>query len=139
MRRNGLLSDFLSHLLAKWSAWPLWRKSVLALAFLAFLIDLTLRIAAPKSEARKAWMRGVERVGAFWTGIILSFVYFLTVAALGIGMKLLGKDLLDKSLKPEPTYWRRHEQNQRRVRAKSLAGSAILRGSAFRNRVCTGC
>ena len=26
-------------------------------------------------------------------------------------MRLLGKDPLDRRLKPEPTFWRRHEPN----------------------------
>jgi hypothetical protein len=38
-------------------------------------------------------------------------VYFVSVSFVSIFMKLRGRDLLDRGLDPEPTFWRPHEPN----------------------------
>ena len=53
----------------------------------------------------------VEVLARAWAAVILSFVYLLSVGPIGLGMRLLGKDPLDRSLRPEPTFWRAHEPN----------------------------
>jgi hypothetical protein len=53
----------------------------------------------------------VAAVGAVWTAVILSVVYLLSVGPVSLAMRLRGKDPLDRSLAPEPTFWRTHEQN----------------------------
>jgi hypothetical protein len=87
------------------------KKTVFTLAVLAFLIELGLRHLAPRSALYARWTRGMEAVGGFWTGIILSIVYFVSVAFVSGFMKLFGKDPLDRSLKAEATFWRRHDPN----------------------------
>jgi len=76
-----------------------------------FLIELAFRRLAPKSQAYVRWTKGIETVGKFWTAIILSIVYFLSVSLVSLFMKLFGKDPLDRSLKAEPSFWRAHEPN----------------------------
>jgi hypothetical protein len=41
----------------------------------------------------------------------LSFVYLLSVGPVGLGMRLFGKDPLDRALTAEPSFWRAHEPN----------------------------
>jgi hypothetical protein len=95
----------------KIAAWPAHRKVFLTAAVLVFLTELALRRFAPRSRAYAQWKKGFEAVGRFWTGIILSVVYFVSVAGVSAVMRLLGKDPLDRKLDREPTWWRRHDPN----------------------------
>jgi hypothetical protein len=51
--------------------------------------------------------------------VILGVIYFVSVSVVGIAMRLMGKDPLDRGLKPEPTFWRTHEPNPLGPRAAS--------------------
>jgi hypothetical protein len=93
------------------AAWPMHRKVLLSVAVLVFLTELAFRRFAPRSRAYATWTRGFQAVGRFWTGAILSVVYFVSVAGVSLGMRLFGRDPLDRSLDREPTWWRRHEPN----------------------------
>jgi hypothetical protein len=98
--------------LTSWvAALPLHTKLLLGLAATVLLVELAFRRLAPRSMAYRRWTAGVEKVGMVWTAVILSLVYFTTVAMVGIAMRLLGKDPLDRSLRPEPTFWRPHDPN----------------------------
>jgi hypothetical protein len=85
------------------------RGRVFLFACTVMLVDLAFRYVAPKSEAYKKWTSGIQAVGKFWTGIILSIVYFATVSVISLFMKLFGSDPLDRSLGAEPSFWRAHE------------------------------
>ena len=50
-------------------------------------------------------------IGSMWTAVILSVVYFLSVAGVSLFMKLFGKDPLDRTLAPEASFWRAHQPN----------------------------
>ena len=93
------------------AAWPMHRKVLLSVAALVLLTELAFRRFAPRSRAYATWTRGFQAVGRFWTGAILSVVYFVSVAGVSAGMRLFGRDPLDRSLDHEPTWWRRHEPN----------------------------
>jgi hypothetical protein len=95
----------------KVAAWPMHRKVLFSAAVLVFLTELAFRRFAPRSRAYARWKKGFEAVGRFWTGIILSVVYFVSVAGVSAVMRLLGKDPLDRKLDREPTWWRRHDPN----------------------------
>lgn len=87
------------------------KKAVLGLATLMFLVEIGLRRFAPRSTAYARWTRGIEAVGAVWTAVLLSIIYTLSVGPVGLGMRLLGKDPLDRAIGPEPTSWHPHEPN----------------------------
>ena len=74
-------------------------------------VELLLRRFAPSSRAYAAWQHFFETIGGVWTAVILSIVYFLSVSLVAAGMRLLGKDPLDRSLRSEATFWRPHEPN----------------------------
>jgi len=95
----------------KIAAWPTHRKVLFAAAIVFFLTELAFRRFAPKSRAYAKWTKGFEAVGRFWTGVILSVVYFVSVAAVSAAMKLFGRDPLDRKLDREPTWWRAHDPN----------------------------
>ena len=95
----------------KIAAWPTHRKILFSVAVVVFLTELAFRRFAPGSRAYAQWTRVFQAVGKFWTGIILSVVYFVSVAAVSGFMRLLRRDPLDRKLDREPTWWRRHDPN----------------------------
>jgi hypothetical protein len=91
-------------------AWP-FRYKVLALAAVVVLAELLLRRFARKSSFYAAWTRAFEWIGSVWTAILLSLIYLVAVGPVSLFMRIAGKDLLDRTLVPRPTYWRPHEPN----------------------------
>jgi hypothetical protein len=94
-----------------WFAGLALRYKILAFATSVVLVELGFRRLAPKSGAYRKWTRFFEGIGAVWTAVILSVVYVVSVGPVGLGMRLLGKDLLDRALTRESSFWRRHEPN----------------------------
>lgn len=74
-------------------------------------VELLLRRFAPRSRAYAAWTHFFESLGSVWTAVILAIVYFVSVSLVALGMRLFGKDPLDRSLRAEPSFWRPHEPN----------------------------
>jgi hypothetical protein len=100
----------IASILATIWAWP-FRYKLLALAALVVLTELLLRRFARKSSFYGAWTRAFEWIGSVWTAILLTLVYVVAVGPVSFFMRVTGKDLLDRSLVPRPTYWRLHEPN----------------------------
>jgi hypothetical protein len=106
--------------LSSWAAGlPLHNKVLIGLASTVLVVELAFRRFAPRSAAYRKWTAAFVVVGSVWTAIILSIVYFASVSVVGIGMRLLGKDPLDRGLRPEPSFWRNHEPNPLGPRAAS--------------------
>jgi hypothetical protein len=98
--------------LAHWfSGLPTYKQALLLVATTMFVVELILRRFARGTPLYKKWTAFFEGIGAFWSAIILSLVYFVSVAGIFVFMKLLGKDLLDRRLNAEPSFWRKHEPN----------------------------
>jgi hypothetical protein len=100
---------------ARAAAWlaglPIHTKVLLTLATTLMVVELVLRRFARGTRVYAGWTRGLEALGHFWTAIILSLVYFVSVAGVGIVMRALRKDPLDRGLEQEPSYWRPHDPN----------------------------
>lgn len=109
-RKREALLETSNQTWASFAGLPL-RWKVLAFATLVVLVELAFRYAAPKSAAYRAWTRFFEGLGHVWTAVLLGFVYFLSISLVSLGMRLAGKDPLDRSLTPEPSFWRPHEPN----------------------------
>jgi hypothetical protein len=90
---------------------PTHNKVLLAVATTVFVVELALRRFAPRSVAYAKWTALFHAIGAMWTAVILSIVYFVSVAVVSAFMKLSGKDPLDRRLAGEPSFWRAHEAN----------------------------
>ncbi len=88
-----------------------WKQILLTFATAVFLIELLLRNVAAGTPLYKKWTAFFEGIGVFWTAIILSFVYVLSVGPIGLFMRLAGRDLLDRGMAKEPTFWRAYEPN----------------------------
>jgi hypothetical protein len=102
---------FLKHFGSHLAQMSTLKKSVLAFACTVFLVELAFRRFGRGSTAYVAWTRFFEGIGKVWTGVILSLVYVLSVGPIGLVMRLLGKDLLDRNLAAEASFWRAHEPN----------------------------
>ena len=94
----------------RFAGWP-FRWKLLAFATLVVLIEIAFRRFAPKSLAYKRWTAFFEGIGKVWTGVLLAVIYVVSVGPIGLGMRLFGKDPLDRSLLPELSFWRSHEPN----------------------------
>ena len=90
---------------------PTHNKVLLAVATTVFVVELALRRFAPRSVVYARWTAVFHAIGAVWTAVILSVVYFVSVAGVSAFMKLSGKDPLDRKLAPEPSFWRAHQPN----------------------------
>ena len=53
----------------------------------------------------KVWMAFAVILGYFVSRILLSAIFYLVVTPIGLVMRLLGKDLLDRKLKDRDSYW----------------------------------
>jgi hypothetical protein len=51
------------------------------------------------------WMRGAEALGWFNTRVLLGLVYFLMMTPIGVLMRLLGRDPLNRRLRDRSSYW----------------------------------
>ena len=105
------VSDVPSRVAHWFAALPPYKQGLLLLATTMFVVELILRRFARGTVLYKRWTAFFEGLGAFWSAVILSIVYFVSVASIWFFMKLAGKDLLDRKLTPEPSFWRAHEPN----------------------------
>ncbi len=90
---------------------PTHTRVLLAVATSMLVIELLLRQVAPKSRLYAKWTALFLAIGKVWTVVLLSILYLVAIGPMALGMKLFGKDPLDRSLGPEPSFWRAHEPN----------------------------
>jgi hypothetical protein len=53
------------------------------------------------------WMSLAAILGYFVSRIILTVLYFFVITPIGLFMRLLGKDILDKKMDSRQSYWHR--------------------------------
>ena len=87
------------------------RWKIVAAATIVVLVELAFRRLAPKSRAYARWSGFFQGIGKVWTTILLAIVYVFSVGPVGLGMRIFGRDPLDRRLLPEPSFWRAHEPN----------------------------
>jgi hypothetical protein len=105
------IPSFLARLGAKLAGLPTHTKVLLSVATALFLTELFLRRFAPRSALYAKWTALFLALGHFWTAILLALLYFSSVFLIAVGMMIARKDLLDRRLRAEPTFWRPHEPN----------------------------
>ena len=105
------LPDIFAGVAAWFAARPPVMKGLLVFATVVVLIELAFRRLAPRSLAYKRWTAFFEGIGAVWSAVLLGIIYFVSVSLTSLGLRLAGKDPLDRALRPEPSFWRPHEPN----------------------------
>jgi hypothetical protein len=87
------------------------RYKLLVFASLVVVVELLFRRFAPKSAAYRRWTAFFQGLGVVWTAVLLSVIYVVSVGPVRLVMRVSATDPLDRSLRPEPSFWRRHEPN----------------------------
>jgi heme/copper-type cytochrome/quinol oxidase subunit 2 len=105
------MSDVLDWLVRAYLAMPLVFRVLFPVAVAITVVDQVWKRVAPDSRGYAAFKHGLESIGAFWTAVILSIVYFLSVSLVNLFLRLKGEDPLDRQLAPAPTFWKIHEPN----------------------------
>lgn len=95
------------------------RWKVVALATIVVLVEVAFRRLAPESRAYAKWTVFFEAIGSAWTAVILAMVYVFSVGPTGLIMRAVRRDVLDRRLTAEPSFWRAHEPNPLGPRAAS--------------------
>lgn len=83
--------------------------SILLLCLLIFsLIFLSLAAFAPQTLRlpERLWMKFAEKLGAIVTYLIMLITFYCIFTPIGLLLKLIGKDLLQRKLDPrQQSYW----------------------------------
>ena len=79
------------------------------------LLGLGLASPAILRPVHRFWMGMAEALGWFNTRLLLSLVYFLMMTPIGIVMRMVGRDPLNRRLNDRPSYWLKttHRANPR--------------------------
>ena len=96
--------------------WPLkYEEDVrlwsLSLSIIFFILGiLNSKLLTPLN---KLWFKFGIFLGSIISPVVMGLVYFLVVAPVGIFMRILGKDLLNKNkIKSASTYWIKRSKQQ---------------------------
>jgi hypothetical protein len=76
------------------------------------LIMLGLAVPRALRLAYRLWMRAGHLLGWFNTRLLLGVVYFLVMTPMGMVMRLVGRDPLDRRLRDRPSYWVERQRRQ---------------------------
>lgn len=106
LRRFGITVAIPLALLAGLGVWRGHLVLPIVLGGLAILLA-GLAVVAPNllSPVHRVWMQVAYALGWFNTRVLLAIVYFLVMTPIGIVMRLLGRDPLDRRLGDRPSYW----------------------------------
>lgn len=99
-------------LLGAWLALRRGHVLVGCLVGAAGVLVVCLALIRPRAALalRSAWMRVAHAVGWFNTRVILTLVYVVVVTLIGLVMKLVRRDPLERSWR-DGTYWHPREQD----------------------------
>ena len=105
-RNFGLLFFFVFLIV---SLWPLtFGDSIRIWSLIISMVFLILGLMNSKllTPLNKLWFKFGMILGAIVAPFIMGVIFFLTVAPIGLVMKIMGKDLLNKKYdKKKKTYW----------------------------------
>ena len=91
------------------SLWPLtYEEPIRIWSFIVSLVFLILGLMKSKllTPLNKFWFKFGMILGAIVAPIVMSIIFFIAITPIGLLMKILGKDLLNKKFnKKKNTYW----------------------------------
>lgn len=106
LRRFGFTMAVPLTLLAAFGAWR--GHTIFPILIGGLAVTLAgLGLVAPGSlhPFHRVWMKVADTLGWVNTRLLLGLVYYLVMTPIGLLMRLVGKDPLDRRLKDRPTYW----------------------------------
>lgn len=87
----------------------LWREKPAAPYFIAtavFFLVSGLFFPVVLKPIEKIWMKIAELIAAVMTRVILTLTYILVITPIGLILKIIGKDIIQKKIESESsTYW----------------------------------
>ncbi len=87
----------------------IWRGHVVLPVVLGGLAVILTGLAVVGSRllgpVHRVWMQVAHALGWFNTRVLLGLVYFFVMTPIGIVMRVMGRDPLDRRLKDRPSYW----------------------------------
>lgn len=85
-------------------AWSFWPYFLMGLAI--FFVCLTKYRLDLLKLFYTQWMKVAHLIGDLITGVILSLLFFIVFGSVGIVLRIIKKDLLDRSIEPDrKSYW----------------------------------
>tara|TARA_B100002052_G_C15801883_1_gene561506 strand:+ start:195 stop:587 length:393 start_codon:yes stop_codon:yes gene_type:complete len=105
-RSFGLVFCFVFLIIAFWS----FRGEFEQIKILPFFISLAFLILGLLNSKlltplNKIWFKFGLFLGSIISPIIMSLIFFLVLTPIGLFMRILGKDLLNKKYNSNPSYW----------------------------------
>jgi len=121
LRHFGLLVGGIFALIAAWpvalrAEAPRYWAAIIA----AGLISLGLVAPTALRPVCQQWMRLSHTLGWLNTRVLLGAVYLLLMTPIGVVMKLVGRDPLDRRLRDRNSYWITRERSGRGKRSMEL-------------------
>ena len=65
----------------------------------------------------RGWKKFAHGLGIVNTKILLTLTYFLILSVISVIGRLFGADLLDRRMKPKPSYWHKREPADNSIEA----------------------
>ncbi len=90
-----------------------WRLALSVLLLSAGIIVFGWSIVSPKSlpPVYRAWMTFGQVIGTVVSSILLTLMYFLVLTPVGLLMRLMGNDPINRQVRrAEESYWVNHQQ-----------------------------
>ena len=108
LRSFGRTVGIVFLILGAWSAWRA-RNAAAAVFFAAALFLLFFGAVRPSvlTPVYKAWMTMAFMMGWVMTRVILTALFTLVITPIGLLLRIMGKDLLDRRFREKKdTYWK---------------------------------
>lgn len=68
----------------------------------------------------KAWMALAVTLGYFISRLLLTIIFYLVLTPIGLIMRALGKDLIDKKMRDRESYWHIRDDEYDPVRTEKM-------------------
>jgi hypothetical protein len=106
VRKFGILFAALSVLAGAYMAWKGYRGLWIPFGLAGFFVLTGLSLPRVLRPVYVVWMRFAAVLGWINTRLVLTAFFFLVLTPIGLVMRLMGKDLLDKNNdRPGRSYW----------------------------------
>ncbi len=109
-RQFGLVFSGFFFIVAFWPFWPIKPPEILWLAAMVVCLFFTTFLPKALSPLNRIWLAIGHGLGWINAKIILGFVFFFIVTPIGLFMKLLGRDILQRKLSHSGSYWIKRDE-----------------------------
>lgn len=106
LRKFGLVMAIPLGIITGLFFWKGRGSAVIFLALTLFFASSALVFPKILTPVERYWMKLAEILSAVMTRVILTLTFFIVITPLGLFLRLIGKDLLQRKFEPDrPSYW----------------------------------